>query len=120
MKPTEVFLTDEFVTWLEQLGPSEREAVERLIALVELSGVSLGFPYSSALQGARFPLRELRKRGQPLRIIYAFDPRRDAVMILGGDKTGRDRFYEEMIPRAEKIWAQYLKELEAGLHPEED
>jgi hypothetical protein len=58
-------------------------------------------------------LRELRIQslGRPLRVIYAFDPLRQAVLILGGDKTGDDRFYERMIPRSEKIWERYLQEL---------
>jgi len=48
---------------------------------------------------------------EPLRIIYAFDAQRQAVLILGGDKTGDDRFYSWMIPKAEAIWEQYLQEL---------
>ena len=45
---------------------------------------------------------------EPLRVFYAFDPKRQAVLILGGDKTGDDRFYETMIPRCERIWKEYL------------
>jgi hypothetical protein len=45
-----------------------------------------------------------------IRIIYSFDRDRDAVLIIGGDKTGDDRFYERIIPRAEAIWEQYLRE----------
>ena len=44
------------------------------------------------------------------RIIYAFDPRRQAGLILGGDKTGDKRFYEWIIPKAEAIWERYLEE----------
>ena len=47
-------------------------------------------------------------------ILYAFDPQRNALLILGGDKTGNDRWYEENVPRAERIYGQeqYLKEIE--------
>ena len=71
-----------------------------------------GHPYSSAVKLTRYPLRELRSRSTsaPLRIFYAFDPARDAVLIIGGNKKGDDRFYERMIPLAEQIWEQYLRE----------
>jgi hypothetical protein len=73
----------------------------------------LGFPYSSAIEGARYALRELRIQHatRPYRVLYAFDPRRQAVLLIGGDKTGQDRFYEEMIPAAEAIWKEYLGEI---------
>lgn len=47
-----------------------------------------------------------------MRVFYAFDPLRRAVLLLGGDKTGDDRFYETFVPRAEQIWAEYLANLE--------
>lgn len=55
----------------------------------------------------------------PLRVIYAFDPRRQAVLLIGGDKSGSKTFYERTIPKAEVIWEQYLAEQAAGLHDEE-
>lgn len=48
--------------------------------------------------------------GRPLRIFYAFDPVRQAVLLIGGDKTGQKRFYEIMVPIAERIWKEYLDE----------
>jgi hypothetical protein len=76
------------------------------------TGVTLGFPRSSEIKGASFALRELRiqSQGCPIRVFYAFDPVRQAVLIIGGDKTGDDRFYERMIPLAERIWKEYLDE----------
>ena len=58
-------------------------------------------------------MRELRvlSRGNPLRIFYAFDPRRTAILLIGGDKTGRDRFYEEYVPVADTLDDVYLLEL---------
>ena len=60
-------------------------------------------------------MRELRvqHQGQPYRVLYAFDPERNAVLLLGGDKGGNDRFYEQVVPRAEALWDQYLAEREA-------
>ncbi len=54
-----------------------------------------------------------------MRIVYAFDPRRDAVLLIGGDKSGDRRFYARIVPLAERIWRDYLAEQAAGLHEEE-
>lgn len=73
----------------------------------------------SAIEGSKYAFRELRKAAGPhvLRIIYAFDPDRDAVLIIGGDKAGDNRFYERIIPKAEAIWEQYLREREVDKKP---
>lgn len=49
-------------------------------------------------------MKELRTQcqGRPIRTMYAFDPRRSAILLIGGDKTGDDRFYERMIPLADR------------------
>ena len=58
-------------------------------------------------------MRELRSQceGRPLRTFYAFDPKRSAILLIGGDKTGDDRFYDKMIPKADKIYDNHLKEI---------
>jgi hypothetical protein len=58
-------------------------------------------------------MRELRVQsgGKPVRIFYAFDPRRTAILLIGGDKTGDDRFYDRMIPVADKLYDVYIQEL---------
>ena len=108
----EVLGTDEFADWYGSLDEEDQAAVEHIVGLLEQRGVRLGFPHSSEIKGASFALRELRKQsgGRPLRIFYAFDPARNAVLILGGDKTGDDRFYERTIPIVERIWREYLAE----------
>jgi hypothetical protein len=57
-------------------------------------------------------MRELRSQyaGRPFRTFYVFDPSRTAILLIGGGKTGDDRFYEVMIPKADKIYDKYLKE----------
>lgn len=120
----EVVGTDEFKDWYEELArqpdPADLESVTVAVGLLEARGVALGHPYSSAIRGTRHPIRELRVQsgGRPLRVFYAFDPRRQAVLLLGGDKSGHDRFYETFVPRAERIWEGYLEEQQAGLHDE--
>jgi hypothetical protein len=109
----EVEATDEFEAWFLALADEEAEAVARVVGLLEEKGVALGFPYSSDIKGSQ-ALRELRVQsgGHPFSVFCAFDPLRRAVLLLGGDKTGNDRFYETFVPRAEQMWAEYLADLE--------
>ena len=108
----DVVVTDEFRGWYEPLTEGEQEAIVRVVTLLEQEGVALRHPHSSGINGASFALRELRVQyqGRPYRVFYAFDPKRQAVLLIGGDKTGQDRFYEEMVPQAETIWKEYLAE----------
>ncbi len=111
---TNVIVTDVFAHWYGSLDEEDDDAVYRVVDLLEALGPRLGFPYSSAIEGSRYALRELRvqSRGRPIRILYAFDPKRQAVLLIGGDKTGKDRFYVQMIPQAERLWKEYLADLE--------
>ena len=53
----------------------------------------------------------MQHQGRPYRTLYAFDPRRTAILLIGGDKTGNDRWYEEYVPRADDLYDQHLEEL---------
>jgi hypothetical protein len=114
--PNSVYATDEFEEWYDGLEEAHRERVAACVDLLEQMGITLGFPYSSAIEGSGFALRELRiqSHGHAVRVFYAFDPDRDAVVLIGGDKTGisNDRFYREYIPEAERILREYLAEIE--------
>jgi len=59
-------------------------------------------------------MRELRvqHQGRPYRVLYAFDPRRAAILLLGGDKTGDNRWYEVNVPKADAAYDRHLQELE--------
>lgn len=114
----EVVYTDEFGEWYEGLDEPGAEDVYVAVGVLKDQGVALGFPRSSAIEGCKYAIRELRvqSQGRPIRVFYAFDPRRDAVLILGGDKTGTTnaRFYEALVPKCEKIWEDYLAEQAGG------
>jgi hypothetical protein len=58
-------------------------------------------------------MRELRiqHKGRPLRVLYAFDPRRVAILLIGGDKTGDDRWYETFVPVADRLYERHLAQL---------
>lgn len=110
----QVEYTDEFEDWWHSLNEKEQVSVDASVRLLELLGPSLKFPYSSGVKGSRHGhLRELRIQfgGRPLRSLYAFDPRRRAILLIGGDKTGNDRWYEEYVPIADDLYDQYIDEL---------
>jgi hypothetical protein len=106
----EVVATDSFVEWYDGLSQGEADAVTSVVDLLEAVGVKLGYPHSSAIKGSSIALRELRatENKAELRVFYAFDPARDAVLLIGGSKSGDAKFYERMIEKAEKEWREYL------------
>ena len=111
----DVEVTDEFKTWWNGLAEAERISVERFVLLLEERGPHLPFPYSSKVKGSRHSaMRELRVQhhGQPYRVLYIFDPRRVALLLVGDDKTGDDRWYEKNVPLADQIYDAYLSEIE--------
>lgn len=110
----EVEYTDEFERWWQNLTEPERIDLVAGVELLEQIGPQLTRPYSDTVKGSKHPnMKELRiqSQGRPLRTFYAFDPRRCAILLIGGDKTGDDRFYEKMIPRADRLYDEYLVEL---------
>jgi hypothetical protein len=111
MAKTEVLVTNEFEQWWDDLNVEEQKSVAVVVTMLGERGVTLPFPYSSAIAGSA-KLRELRIQhgGEPYRVLYAFDPRRNAVLLVGGKKTGRDRWYDIYVPKAEKLFTAYLRE----------
>ena len=106
--------TDEFAGWFGDLTDNEQVSVGRVVELLVEQGPSLPFPYSSGIATSRHRhMRELRiqHEGRPYRVLYAFDPRRAAILLLGGDKTGNDRWYDEHVPIADALYDEYLQEL---------
>jgi hypothetical protein len=77
-------------------------------------GPALGFPHSSEVGSSRYPeMRELRTQsaGRPLRTLYAFNPLLSAILSIGGEKTGDDRWYEKFVPIADRLFERHLFEL---------
>ena len=110
----EVEYTEEFEEWWDGLNEAEQEDVAAYVMLLEKKGPTLPFPYSSDIRGARHShMRELRvqHKGRPYRVLYAFDPRRAAILLIGGDKTGDERWYEVNVPLADEIYDRHLAAL---------
>ena len=112
--PWEVEYTDEFEQWWHGLTEGQQDSVAAKVELLIEYGPNLPYPYSSDIRGSRHGvMRELRVQsgGRPIRVFYAFDPRHTSILLIGGDKTGNDRFYEEYVPRADALYDEHLAEL---------
>ena len=103
------------------LAQAQQEDISAAAEVLIERGPDLPFPYSSGIAGSRHDhMRELRVQsgGKPLRIFYAFDPLRAAILLIGGNKTGDNRFYKKMIPIADRLYDEHIVELKReGLIP---
>lgn len=109
----ETVKTPEFGAWFDSLSGAHQDKVNFYVSLLVEKGLALGHPYSSDIKGSKIGgLRELKVKSHShaLRVFYAFDPARRAVVLIGGDKTGQDegRFYDRMKRVCETLWQRYV------------
>jgi hypothetical protein len=110
----QILMLPEFSAWLEALDRGDQEAVDAKTSALRERGPALGRPHVDSVEGSRHSnLKELRARGT-LRVFFAFDPKRRAVLLIGGDKRGDGRFYDRMIPQADSLYDRYLSSLSKG------
>jgi hypothetical protein len=110
----EVEFTDEFGQWWRTLTERQQDGVAKSVGMLADLGPALDYPHSTKVLSSRHPqMRELRTQsgGRPLRTLYAFDPRRVAILLIGGDKTGDGRWYEKFVPAADRLYDLHLDEL---------
>ena len=106
--------TEVYEQWFGKLGDADQIAVDALIVVLKELGPNLPFPYSSGVNRSKHShMRELRKqhKGKVYRILYAFDPERAAVLLLGGNKIGHKRWYVENVPIADRLYDEHIDEL---------
>ncbi len=111
----EVEFSDEFGEWWDTLTVEEQESMTFSVRILEEEGIHLRRPQADTVRGSQYPnMRELRcqHEGRPYRILYAFDPRRIALLLVGGDKTGNSRWYKEFVPKADAVYAAHLREIQ--------
>lgn len=110
----EVEFTDEFEDWWDDLSEEEQDAITAAVEFLEERGPGLGRPFVDNVKISRHKhMKELMPRGGSIRILFAFDPRRTAILLIGGDKTDRWReWYEEMVPVADELYDGYIRELQ--------
>lgn len=105
--------TDQFEAWWESLTDDEQESIDAAVELLEERGPGLGRPLVDNVHQSRHAnMKELRPAGS-IRMLFAFDPRRIAILLLGGDKGGAwERWYEENVPTADTLYDQHLAEID--------
>lgn len=114
----ELYLTDEVDEWLDHLAVSDRESYGLVVAGIEVLaevGPNLGRPLVDRIKGSRLHnLKELRpgsSGSSEMRILFTFDPWRSAILLVAGDKAGNwSTWYQQVIPRAEQLYEEYLRE----------
>jgi len=110
-----VLLDDDFALWLSDQPYAVRVGIAAHIGLLAKFGPALGRPQVDTLQGTSLPnLKELRVQiqGDPWRVLFVFDPKRRAIVLVGGNKRGDKRWYKQNIPLAEARYQRHLQQLE--------
>lgn len=106
--------TDQFEHWWTSLTEDQQDALHAGVVRLERSGPSLERPVVDHLKTSRHAnMKELRtSKGGALRVLFAFDPRRNAILLLGGDKTGRwNDWYATAVPAADDLYDEHLTDI---------
>lgn len=106
----DVILLEEVEAWYFSLDDEAMAAVTGAVDLLELMGPTLGRPTVDKVKRSKFhSMKELRPAGTSIRILFIFDPRRQAILLLGGDKARSwQSWYDENIPVAEQRYENWL------------
>ena len=117
MEEWEVRVTDEFLGWFNTVDQESQALVSDAIDRLAAGGPQLGRPLVDRIEGSQVHnMKELRPASSgrsELRILFVFDPWRSAILLVGGDKSGNwTGWYRTAIPRAERLYAEYVEERE--------
>jgi hypothetical protein len=110
----EVEYTDQFEAWWNDLSEEAQEAIYARVLVLRRVGPALGRPSVDTVHSSRHGhMKELRvhEAGHALRILFAFDPRRRAILLIGGDKSGDPNWYETLVPLADQLYDEHLDTL---------
>lgn len=112
----EIITTDRFDNWFDNLDDANRGDVLAGMLLLEQRGPDLSRPYADTLNGSKFKnMKELivQSKGDPIRVFFAFDPKRRGILLCAGNKVGNEkRFYKQMIPIADAEYKTHLEGME--------
>jgi hypothetical protein len=109
-----VLFHQEFDTWLAEQEQGLRREIWSHIDVLRRLGPNLGRPRVGTIKGSAFSnMKELviQYQGNPWRVLFAFDPNRNAVLLVGGTKVGKKDWYAVHIPIADQRFERYLKSL---------
>jgi hypothetical protein len=110
----DVEVTDQFERWWDTLNVEDQQTIDAAVGLLEQRGPGLGRPLVDSLKGSRHANMNMKElRAGTIRVLFAFNPKRTALLLIGGDKRDRwQEFYARMIPLADDLFDEHLKELE--------
>jgi hypothetical protein len=116
MSDWEVIFAPEFSPEYDALGEEVQDELLAHLNVLAKEGPQLGRPYVDTLKGSKYAnMKELRFafEGGAWRFAFAFDPKRRAVVLVGGDKDGKDqsRFYKNLIKTAETRYGAHIERL---------
>lgn len=112
--PWEVEFTAEFEAWWDSLSEDEQVEISAKVELLEQYGPTLPRPHADVIVSSRHAnMKELRGKvnERQLRVLYAFDPNRTGLLLIGGDKTGDPNWYERFVPVADDLFDKHWREL---------
>ncbi len=107
-----IIFDPDFKIWFYQQEQGLQDETFAVLSVLGELGPKLGRPRVDTLEGSIFQnMKELRiqYQGEPWRILFAFDPKRQAVLLVGGNKTGNKLWYKENIAIADKRYRKYLE-----------
>jgi hypothetical protein len=113
----EIIFHREFEKWFFEQDESVQDSIAMVLDVLEEYGTNIGRPYVDTIKGSSLKnLKELRvqHRGEPYRILFIFDPERQAVLLVGGNKGGDKKWYDKNISIAEKRYKEYLEDTKGG------
>ncbi len=113
----EIIISEEFDSWFSELPQKDKIAIATDLEVLKDFGPTLGRPYADKIKGSKFNnLKELRTKvpGHVYRTLFAFDPKRHAIILSGGDKKGKnqEKFYKRLIAQAEIVFETHLKTIQ--------
>jgi hypothetical protein len=111
----EIITSESYDTWFQAQTEDDKAVIRSKAYLLSELGPNLGRPYADTLRGSKklANLKELRAKTDDhvFRVAYIFDPERKGLLLIGGDKKGKNqkKFYKDLISEAEQIYAAYLE-----------
>lgn len=113
-----VATTDDFDEWFAELNEDGQAEIIAKVELLKLLGPALGRPHADTLNGSKHAnMKELRAdtAEQVLRVAFAFDPERVAMLLVAGNKAGvgQKRFYKRLIAKADELFDAHLAKVKA-------
>lgn len=113
-----ILISEEFEEWFRKLPQKHKSAITIDLEVLRHFGPMLGRPHVDQIKGSTYPnMKELRTKisHHVYRSLFAFDPKRQAIILCGGDKKGKDqeKFYKRLVTKADRIFKRHLKNIQS-------